>query len=195
MRFAPSPDLPDVIVVEPDVRRDPRGFFVETYHVARYRDGGILGPFLQDNHSRSAAGTVRGLHLQVGRPQGKLIRVIEGEILDVAVDVRRGSPTFGRWTAVSLSAENFRQCYIPPGFAHGFCALDHGAQVEYKCTDYYDPAAEIGIAWNDPELAIAWPISDPNLSDRDRQHPRLADLLDALPRWNGVSTSPASPKL
>jgi dTDP-4-dehydrorhamnose 3,5-epimerase len=183
MRFVPTPELPEVIVIEPDVRLDARGFFLETYRFDRYRAGGIPGPFLQDNHSRSLGETIRGLHLQVGRPQGKLVRVIEGEIFDVAVDVRRGSPTFGNWTSVAISAENFRQCYIPPGFAHGFCAVSRVAQVEYKCSDYYDPATEIGIAWNDPRLAIRWPVADPILSDRDRRHPRLADLTEALPIW------------
>jgi dTDP-4-dehydrorhamnose 3,5-epimerase len=163
------------------VYRDGRGFFLETYHADKYRAGGIEGPFVQDNQSRSVERTVRGLHLQLRRPQGKLIRVIEGEIYDVAVDVRRGSPTFGRWVAVTLSADNFRQCYVPPGFAHGFCVTSLVAQVEYKCTDLYDPASEIGIAWNDPELAIPWPVADPILSERDRRHPPLAGVMDRLP--------------
>src|SRR4051812_14501804 len=120
MRFSPT-DLPEVLLVDPDVHRDPRGFFLETYHTVNYRAAGIDAPFVQDNHSRSTSGTLRGLHLQLRPLQGKLVRVIVGSILDVAVDVRRGSPTFGRWIAVTLSAENFRQCYIPPGFAHGFC--------------------------------------------------------------------------
>ena len=184
MRFAPT-ELPDVIVVEPDVHRDGRGFFLETYHADKYRASGIAGPFVQDNHSQSVAGTLRGLHLQVRRPQGKLIRVIEGEIFDVAVDVRRGSPLFGRWVGVTISGDNFRQCYVPPGFAHGFCVVSAMAQVEYKCTDLYDPASEIGIAWNDPALAITWPVSEPLLSDRDRRHPTLAQLLDLLPVWDG----------
>ena len=184
MRFAPT-ELPGVIVVEPDVHRDGRGFFLETYHADKYRSGGIDGPFVQDNQSQSAAATLRGLHLQVRRPQGKLIRVIQGEIFDVAVDVRRGSPTFGRWVGVTISADNFRQCYVPPGFAHGFCVVSAMAQVEYKCTDLYDPASEIGIAWNDPALAIAWPVNEPLLSERDRRHPSLARLLDLLPAWSG----------
>ena len=182
MRFVPT-ELPGVIVIEPDVHQDPRGFFVETYHADKYRAGGIEGPFLQDNHSRSIRGTLRGLHLQVGRPQGKLIRVVEGEIYDVAVDVRRGSPTFGAWVGVTLSAANFKQCYVPPGFAHGFCVVSGDAQVEYKCTDLYDPSTEIGIAWNDPALGIIWPIAEPLLSDRDRRHPLLASLLADLPVW------------
>ena len=180
-----STALPGVVVIEPDVHTDGRGFFVETYHAERYREHGIDGPFVQDNHSRSMAGTLRGLHLQLRRPQGKLIRVIEGDVFDVAVDVRRGSPTFGRWVGVTLSAENFKQCYVPPGFAHGFCVLSPSAQVEYKCTDLYDPPGEIGIAWNDPALGIAWPVERPILSARDSQHPRMADLLDRLPAWHG----------
>jgi dTDP-4-dehydrorhamnose 3,5-epimerase len=180
VRFVQT-DLPGVLVIEPDVHQDRRGFFLETYHAAKYRDGGIEAPFVQDNHSRSIRGTLRGLHLQSGRPQGKLIRVVEGEIYDVAVDVRRRSPTFGRWVAVTLSAENFKQCYVPPGFAHGFCVLSQDAQVEYKCTDLYEPASEIGIAWNDPTLSIRWPIAQPLLSDRDRRNPTLAELMERLP--------------
>jgi dTDP-4-dehydrorhamnose 3,5-epimerase len=175
--------VPGVLIVEPDVHADGRGFFVETYHAERYREHGIDGPFVQDNHSRSAAGTIRGLHLQLLRPQGKLVRVIEGEVYDVSVDVRRGSPTFGQWVAVTLTAENFKQCYVPPGFAHGFCVVSPIAQVEYKCTDFYDPAGEVGIAWNDPGLAISWPVREPLLSARDRHHPTLADLTDRLPTW------------
>jgi dTDP-4-dehydrorhamnose 3,5-epimerase len=181
MRAVPT-ELPGVLLVEPDVFADSRGFFLETYHSEKYGAVGI-GPFVQDNHSRSAGGTLRGLHLQLNRPQGKLVRVIEGEIFDVAVDVRRGSPTFGRWAAISLSAGNFRQCYIPPGFAHGFCVVTPIAQVEYKCTDLYDPASELGIAWNDPALGIAWPVRDPILSDRDRRNPTLHDVRDKLPAF------------
>ena len=176
-------DLPGVILIEPVVHRDGRGFFVETYHADRYREIGIGGPFVQDNQSRSTAGTLRGLHLQLRLPQGKLIRVIEGEIFDVAVDVRRGSPTFGRWVSVTLSADNFRQVYVPSGFAHGFCVLSPIAQVEYKCTQVYDRSSEIGIAWNDPAIGIAWPVAEPRLSPRDRQHPALAQLGDQLPVW------------
>jgi dTDP-4-dehydrorhamnose 3,5-epimerase len=176
-------DIPGVLVIEPEVFADGRGFFMETYHAARYREHGIEGPFVQDNHSRSVAGTLRGLHLQVRRPQGKLVRVIEGEVYDVCVDVRRGSPTFGRWVGVTLSAENVRQCYVPPGFAHGFCVLTQVAQVEYKCTDVYDPGGEVGVAWNDPALAIPWPVREPILSARDQSHSTLAELGDTLPQW------------
>lgn len=180
MRVVPS-TLPGVLVIEPDVRQDGRGFFIETYQAERYREHGIAGTFVQDNHSRSIGGTLRGLHLQLRRPQGKLIRVIEGEIFDVAVDVRRGSPAFGRWVGVSLSAVNFKQCFIPPGFAHGFCVLSPIAQVEYKCTDFYDPASEIGIAWNDPAIGIAWPVAEPLLSPRDSRHPTLDAVEHQLP--------------
>ena len=173
--------LPGVLLIEPVVHRDGRGFFIETYHADRYREHGIAAPFVQDNHSRSTQGTLRGLHLQVQRPQGKLIHVIEGEIFDVAVDVRRGSSAFGRWVSVNLSADNFRQVYVPPGFAHGFCVISPIAQVEYKCTEVYDPASEIGIAWNDSAIGIAWPTREPRLSARDSTHPTLAELHDRLP--------------
>lgn len=182
MRFVAT-DLPGVIVVEPDVHVDGRGFFLETYHADRYAAAGIRGPFVQDNHSCSVRATVRGLHLQVARPQAKLLRVIEGEIYDVAVDVRRGSPTFGRWVGVILSADSHRQCYVPAGFAHGFSVTSETAEVEYKCTDFYDPDTEIGIAWDDPELGIRWPVRAPILSDRDRANPRLAAVRDRLPRY------------
>jgi dTDP-4-dehydrorhamnose 3,5-epimerase len=182
VRVMPA-ELPDVLVIDPDVYRDDRGFFLETYHAERYRSHGIEGPFVQDNHSRSVARTIRGLHLQIGRPQAKLVRVISGAIYDVAVDVRRGSPTFGRWVGVTLSADNFKQCYIPAGFAHGLCVLSATAEVEYKCTDLYEPAAEIGIAWDDPAIAITWPVDSPLLSDRDRRHPTLAGQADRLPTY------------
>ena len=188
MRFVPT-SIPDVVIVEPDVYRDGRGFFLETFHADKYRTAGIVAPFVQDNRSQSVGGTLRGLHLQRSRPQGKLIHVVHGEIFDVAVDVRRGSPTFGRWIGVTLSADNFKQCYVPPGFAHGFCVLSPVAQVEYKCTDLYDPAGEIGIAWNDPALAIPWPVNAPVLSERDTRHPLLADVADNLPTWT-ITTNP-----
>ena len=177
--------LPDVLIIKPNVHVDGRGFFLESYQANRYRECGIAGPFVQDNHSRSAAGTLRGLHLQVRRPQGKLIRVVEGEIFDVAVDVRRGSPSFGRWVGVQLSADDFRQLYLPPGFLHGFCVLTESADVAYKCTAPWSPADEISVRWDDPDLAIVWPIADPVLSARDAAAPRLADLLDRLPRYAG----------
>ena len=179
MRFTRL-ELPEVILVEPDVHRDPRGFFLETYHLDKYRAGGVPGPFVQDNHSRSIQGTLRGLHAQRRRPQGKLVRAVEGEMFDVAVDIRRDSATFGRWVAVRLSGENFHQLYVPPGFAHGFCVLSRVVHVEYKCTELYDPADEIGVAWNDPDVAIGWPVRDPIVSEKDRRLPRLQDL-QALP--------------
>jgi dTDP-4-dehydrorhamnose 3,5-epimerase len=174
--------LPGVLLVEPVVHRDERGFFLETYHREKYRAGGIDASFVQDNHSRSARRTLRGLHAQLGNPQGKLVRAVEGEIFDVAVDIRRGSPTFGQWVGARLSGENFHQLWIPPGFAHGFCVVSAAAQVEYKCTAAYDPADELVVAWNDPDLAIVWPLPDePILSARDRAAPRLADVLARLP--------------
>jgi dTDP-4-dehydrorhamnose 3,5-epimerase len=176
-------ELPGVVVIEPLVHGDSRGFFLETFHAEKYKAIGIEGPFVQDNHSKSIFGTVRGLHLQLEKPQGKLVRVIEGEIFDVAVDVRRGSPHFGKWVGVRLSAMSFRQCYVPAGFAHGFSVLSDSAQVEYKCTDFYDPADEFGIAWDDPALAISWQIERPILSARDRSHPTLAAAAERLPAY------------
>jgi dTDP-4-dehydrorhamnose 3,5-epimerase len=179
MRFLPT-DLPGVLIVEPVVHRDPRGFFLETYHRGKFARGGIEVEFVQDNHSKSAGGIVRGLHAQLARPQGKLIRVLEGAIFDVAVDIRPWSPTYRRWVGVELSAESFRQLYIPPGFAHGFCVPGDGAQVTYKCTELYDQADEVAIAWNDPEIAIAWPIEQPVLSARDAAAPGLRELEPRL---------------
>jgi dTDP-4-dehydrorhamnose 3,5-epimerase len=178
-------DLPGVLLIEPDVFWDTRGFFLETYHQAKYAAGGISGSFVQDNHSFSTQGTLRGLHAQRTKPQGKLVRAVEGEMFDVAVDVRRGSPTFGRWVGALLSGDNFRQLWIPPGFAHGFCVLSERVHVEYKCTDFYDRADEIAVAWNDPEIGVAWPISEPVLSAKDAAAPRLATILDRLPRYEG----------
>jgi dTDP-4-dehydrorhamnose 3,5-epimerase len=178
MRFVET-ELPGVVVVEPDVFEDSRGFFLETYHQARYAEHRI-GPFVQDNHSHSHRGTLRGLHAQLVHPQGKLVRAVAGEMFDVAVDIRHGSPSFGRWVGAILSGENFRQLWIPPGFAHGFCVLSEEVHVEYKCTDFYDRAHEIAIAWNDPQIGIEWPLESPSLSDKDRLAPRLADVLDRL---------------
>jgi dTDP-4-dehydrorhamnose 3,5-epimerase len=179
MTVTPTPTLPDVLVIEPRVHRDDRGFFVETYHAQRYHDLGIGVGFVQDNHSRSVRHTLRGLHWQVApHPQAKLVRVLDGEILDVAVDIREGSPTFGRWAAVTLSSQNFRQLFVPIGFAHGFLVLSETADIEYKCSDLYDPAAERGLMWDDPAIAIAWPVASPILSARDRAHPPLAALRE-----------------
>ena len=173
--------LSGALVIEPKVVRDARGFFVETWQAQRYEEAGITGPFVQDNHSRSARNTLRGLHWQARRPQGKLVRVVSGEIWDVAVDIRPESPTFGRWEAIVLSVENFWQYWIPPGFAHGFCVLSDVADVEYKCTDVYDPEGERGLLWSDPALAIDWPIADPILSERDRRHPTFVELFGRYP--------------
>lgn len=179
MRFLTTP-IPGVIRVLPDVHRDARGFFLETYHAPRYREGGIRETFVQDNHSRSTRDTLRGLHIQLPNAQGKLVRVIEGEIWDVAVDVRRGSPAYGKHFAARLTAEEFEQLYVPPGLAHGFLVLSEVAQVEYKCTQLYDPQAELSIAWNDPDLAIPWPAQSPLLSERDRRAPRLHEVQARL---------------
>ncbi len=174
--------LPGVLIIEPAVFQDARGFFLETFSAARYEQAGIPGPFVQDNHSRSLKGTVRGLHLQISRPQGKLMRAVSGSMLDVAVDVRVGSPTFGRWTSALLSGDNFRQLFVPPGFAHGFAVLSDVVDVEYKCTEYYDPRDELTVLWNDPAIAIEWPVTEPTLSERDRAARPLRDLMDRLPR-------------
>jgi len=185
LEFHPTP-LPGVILVQPAVHGDPRGFFLETYHHEKYAAGGIGATFVQDNHSKSKGGTLRGLHAQLdAHPQGKLVRAVEGEIFDVAVDARRGSPTFGKWHGELLSADNFRQLYVPMGFLHGFCVLSDSAQVEYKCTDVYDPADELTVRWDDPEIGIDWPVGEPLLSDRDRTAPLLAEVMDRLPRFSG----------
>ena len=173
-------DVPGVVIIEPEVHRDDRGFFLETYHADKYREGDIAEAFVQDNHSNSVRGTLRGLHTQIPHPQGKLVRVIEGEIFDVAVDIRRGSPSYGRHVAAVLSSENFRQIYVAPGLAHGFLVTSATAQVEYKCTDLYHPECELSIAWNDPALAIPWPIGDPILAPRDASAPRLSEIEHRL---------------
>ena len=167
-KFTPQA-VPDVLLVEPDVHRDERGFFVETWQVERHGAAGVARTFVQDNHSRSTRGILRGLHAQLTKPQGKLVRCIEGEVFDVAVDIRHGSPTFGQWATASLSAENFHQLWMPPGFAHGFCVTSEIAQFEYKCTELYAPDDEITLAWDDPALAIPWPIETPILSAKDQQ--------------------------
>ncbi len=182
MRVIPT-DIPEVLVIEPTVYRDARGFFFESYHAERYLSSGIKGSFVQDNHSRSVKNTVRGLHLQTSRPQAKLIRVLVGEIFDVAVDVRVGSPTFGKWAGVKLSADSFRQYYIPEGFAHGFSVLTDIAEVEYKCTQFYDPGGELGLAWNDPMLNISWGVSTPILSAKDSSNRTVDEARPLLPRY------------
>jgi dTDP-4-dehydrorhamnose 3,5-epimerase len=168
------------VLIEPIAHVDERGFFLETYRQNEYAELGVEDQFVQDNQSRSVRGTLRGIHAQLKRPQGKLIRAVQGEIFDVAVDIRPDSPTFGRWTGATLSSDNFRQMFIPPGFAHGFCVLSDSAEVAYKCTDFYDRADEIGFRWNDPDVAIRWPIRDPLLSERDAALPTLAELRRRL---------------
>jgi dTDP-4-dehydrorhamnose 3,5-epimerase len=179
MKFLPT-DLPGVLVIEPDVFRDARGFFLETFQAQRYREGGIAYDFVQDNHSRSVRGTLRGLHAQRMRPQGKLVRALRGEIFDVAVDIRPGSKTFGRHVSVTLSEENFRQLFVPPGFVHGFCVLSEVAEIEYKCTTYYDKSDEIGVRWD--TAGIDWPVKEPLLSPKDAALPTLAELRRLLER-------------
>jgi dTDP-4-dehydrorhamnose 3,5-epimerase len=178
--------LPGVLLIEPDVYRDPRGFFMETYHQEKYTEKSVDQVFVQDNYSHSKRGALRGLHYQLRHPQGKLIFVITGEIFDVAVDIRRGSPTFGKWVGGPLSAENKRQIFVPTGFAHGFCVVSETADVIYKCTDFYVSDDEHGIFWADPAIGIDWPINSPILSVKDSQYPGLSevseDLLPVHPR-------------
>ncbi|HVT01899.1 MAG TPA: dTDP-4-dehydrorhamnose 3,5-epimerase [Thermoanaerobaculia bacterium] len=173
MRLLETP-LPGVLIVEPRVFSDPRGFFMETYNAARFAEKGLGLAFVQDNHSRSSYGVLRGLHYQEPNAQGKLVRVSHGSIFDVALDIRKGSPTFGQWFGVELSEDNKLQLWVPPGFAHGFCVTSERADLIYKCTALYDPPSERAILWNDPALGIEWPVSDPILSDKDRAAPALA---------------------
>lgn len=168
--------LAGLAVIEPKVFGDARGFFFEGWNASRYREAGVAGEFVQDNLSHSGRGILRGLHFQSPNPQGKLVQVLEGEVFDVAVDLRRSSPTFGRWEGVVLSAANHRQLWVPPGFAHGFAVLSESALFHYKCTAYYSPADEWTLLWNDPELAIEWPVADPVLSAKDRKGMALRDL-------------------
>ena len=170
--------LKGCVIIEPRVFGDERGFFLETFQADRYkREAGIDLPFVQDNHSRSARGVLRGLHFQKTKPQGKLVRVVRGEVYDVALDIRKGSPTFGEWEGVILSDDNKKQFWVPPGFAHGFVVLSDTADFEYKCTDYYDPSDEGCILWSDPDLDIPWPITNPVMSAKDQSAKRLVDLL------------------
>ena len=172
--------IPEVIRIQPRVHRDARGFFLESYHAERFAQAGIHAVFVQDNHSFSARGTLRGLHTQREFAQGKLMRCTAGEIFDVAVDARRGSKTFGRWVGETLSAENFRQLWVPAGFLHGFCVLSETAQVEYKCTELYHPEDELGVIWNDPDIGIAWPVGAKLLSAKDAALPRLREVEPRL---------------
>ena len=171
--------IPEVKIIEPELLGDRRGFFYESYNAARYAELGIPDDFVQDNHSSSAEGVVRGIHFQdLRQPQGKLVRCSRGRILDVAVDLRVGSPTFGRHVAAELSEENRHQLWVPVGFGHGFATLGGGAEVQYKCTSHYSAEAEGVVAWNDPELAIAWPISEPTISAKDAGGESLARYLE-----------------
>ena len=175
LRVSPTA-IPEVLAIDPVVFGDPRGYFLEVWQQERYASVGLPREFVQDNVSRSAGGILRGLHLQHPFGQGKLVHVLEGEIFDVAVDVRIGSPTFGRWVGEVLSGDNHRQLYVPPGFAHGFCVTSPHALVSYKVTELYHPETELTIAWNDPALGIQWPVSTPSLSAKDASAPRLHDL-------------------
>jgi dTDP-4-dehydrorhamnose 3,5-epimerase len=173
----------DVMLIEPVTRSDERGFFLETYRRESYATVGVDVEFVQDNHSRSVRGSLRGLHFQSMPGQAKLVRVARGRIWDAVVDLRRTSPTFGQWEGFVLDDVTHRQLYVPIGFAHGFCVLSEVADVAYKVTSYYEPKAERGLAWDDPALAIQWPIATPTLSIRDRSHPTLSELERALPNW------------
>jgi dTDP-4-dehydrorhamnose 3,5-epimerase len=177
--------LRGVCIIEPRIFSDSRGAFFESYHQAKFRNIGIRDEFVQDNHSQSVGGVLRGLHYQLNRPQAKLCRVIEGRALDVAIDIRVGSPTFGKWASAILTAEESNMIYIPRGFAHGFLALSESVQFLYKCSDFYDASDEHGIIWNDPELGISWGIERPLLSEKDTRFPQLSGISrEALPRYS-----------
>jgi dTDP-4-dehydrorhamnose 3,5-epimerase len=177
-------DLPGCCVIEPVVHADARGFFYESFHVGKYKAIGIDAHFVQSNVSRSVRGVLRGLHYQWPHPQGKLVSVLEGEVYDVAVDIRRGSPTFGRWTAAMLTADNKRHFWIPEGFAHGFCVVSDAATFMYQCTALYERGSDAAVRWNDAAIAIDWPVADPLLSDKDKVSPFLADVPpDKLPAY------------
>jgi len=183
MKFVET-TLPGCVVIEPQVFGDSRGFFYESYNEAKYREAGIDRRFVQSNVSRSARGVLRGLHYQYPHPQGKLVSVLEGEVYDVAVDIRHGSPTFGQWASVMLTAENHRHFWIPEGFAHGFCVVSDYATFSYQCTDLYDAKADGNVRWDDPAIGIDWPVSDPLLSEKDSKAPLLADVpADRLPEY------------
>jgi dTDP-4-dehydrorhamnose 3,5-epimerase len=194
MRVTPT-ELPGVVIIQPRIFGDSRGSFWESWHQARYREAGLPETFVQDNVSRSARGVLRGLHFQEPKAQGKLVTVFEGEVFDVAVDIRMGSPTFGKSVAITLNGENRHQLYIPPGFAHGFCVTSESAVLIYKCTEFYHPEAERGIMWNDPDLAIRWPVEKPTLSDKDARCVRLADFdRNHLPAYGKGATERGSPR-
>ena len=178
-----STPLAGVNLVTPTVHGDERGFFLETWHADRYTEAGITLPFVQDNHSRSARGILRGLHLQTEKPQGKLVQVLTGSVFDVVVDCRPDSPSFGKWHGVTLSAENHQQLWVPPGCAHGFYVLSDHADFLYKCTDYYHPESELTLAWDDPDIDVVWPIpagQEPQVSDKDRVGVSWYEMISAL---------------
>jgi dTDP-4-dehydrorhamnose 3,5-epimerase len=187
--------LPGVLLIEPKVFADARGFFLESWHQTRYREAGLPGAFVQDNVSRSARGILRGLHFQEPEAQGKLVSALDGEIYDVAVDVRVGSPRFGSWVAAVLSSENHHQLYVPEGFAHGFCVVSEAAIVSYKCTRPYAPPAERTVIWNDPDIAIRWPLENPRLSPKDAGGRPLKELAEKalLPRYEARATAGSPP--
>jgi len=186
MKVTPA-SLPEVLIIEPDIFRDDRGFFTETHHRERYAAAGIAPGFVQDNLSYSVRETVRGLHYQYPHAQAKLVQVLSGEIFDVALDIRRGSPTFGRWIGIHLSRKGMKQLFIPAGFAHGFCVVSESALFSYKCTDFYAPECEGGILWCDPDLAIPWPSEHPVVSTKDSRYRDLKDVPeDRLPPYKGV---------
>jgi dTDP-4-dehydrorhamnose 3,5-epimerase len=186
MKFLPT-GLDGVTIVEPDVFHDGRGFFLETWRADKYQQGGIGAHFVQDNHSRSVKDTIRGLHAQRLHPQAKLVRALAGAILDVVVDIRRGSATYLQWISVELSAGNFRQLYVPAGYAHGICVISEYVEIQYKCTDYYDPEDELRIIWNDPSIGIAWPTASPLLSPKDAAACTLKEQISLMPSVNEVS--------
>ncbi len=182
MRFRPiDTRIEGLVLVEPAVHRDDRGFFTETFRADDFGQLGVDAEFVQENHSRSVRGTVRALHFQLQPGQGKLVRAARGSVYDVAVDLRRNSPTFGQHEAFELSDENCHELFVPVGFAHGFCVTSEIADVTYKVTSYYDGAQERGIAWDDPGIGVAWPVADPIVSERDRSNPRLSEIASELP--------------
>lgn len=191
MKVTPT-EIPDVLIVTPNIFPDNRGRFLETFQAERYAAHGMAGPFVQDNMSHSVRGTLRGLHFQITRPQAKLVHVIHGEIFDVAVDLRPASPTYKMYAGVTLTGEDHRQLYIPEGFAHGFCVLSEKAVFVYKCTDYYAPRDEGGVHWADPEIGIDWPVDAPIVSDKDAALPRLSELsVGRLPGDKAARMSPS----
>ncbi|MDQ6689537.1 MAG: dTDP-4-dehydrorhamnose 3,5-epimerase [Gemmatimonadota bacterium] len=180
-------ELPGVFIVTPRVFRDERGFFLESFNAATFAEAGIDARFVQDNHSRSAKGVLRGMHYQLNRPQGKLVRAVRGRIFDVAADIRRGSPTFGKWVGVTLDDNDMSALWIPAGFAHGFCALSDGVDVTYKCTEFYAPEDERGVLWNDPLLGIQWPVENPLVAAKDLSYPLLQKESSDLPAFVALS--------